>query len=120
MPGHAGSCVISLSGGKDSTAMLLKMLDDGEPILDVVFFDTGWEFPQMHEHLVQLEEHTGIAITRLKPRSTFDHDFAHRPVCHKGTGDLRRIGWGWPSPLRRWCTREKNQSYSRVLHGTHI
>ena len=39
--------VVSLSGGKDSTAMLLMLLERGEPVADVVFFDTGWEFPEM-------------------------------------------------------------------------
>lgn len=33
-----GSNVISLSGGKDSTAMLLLMLERGEPVCDVIFF----------------------------------------------------------------------------------
>ena len=35
--------VISLSGGKDSTAMLHMMLERGESIHSVLFFDTGWE-----------------------------------------------------------------------------
>ena len=47
--------VVSLSGGKDSTAMLLILLERGEPVADVVFFDTGWEFPEMYEHLAKLE-----------------------------------------------------------------
>lgn len=46
-----GSNIVSLSGGKDSTAMLLMMLERGEDIHSVVFFDTGWEFPEMHEHI---------------------------------------------------------------------
>ena len=49
-----GANVISLSGGKDSTAMLLMMLERGEPIADIMFFDTGWEFPQMYEHLIKI------------------------------------------------------------------
>lgn len=49
------SNVVSLSGGKDSTAMLLMLLERGEPVADVVFFDTGWEFPEMYEHLEKLE-----------------------------------------------------------------
>jgi tRNA(Ile)-lysidine synthase TilS/MesJ len=37
--------VVSFSGGKDSTAMLLKMLELGEPIDEVVCCDTYKEFP---------------------------------------------------------------------------
>lgn len=42
------SNVVSLSGGKDSTAMLLMLLERGEPVADVMFFDTGWEFLEMY------------------------------------------------------------------------
>ena len=44
---------ISLSGGKDSTAMLNIMLGRGESIHSAVFFDTGWEFPEMLEHIIK-------------------------------------------------------------------
>ncbi|GAI98610.1 unnamed protein product, partial [marine sediment metagenome] len=37
--------IASFSGGKDSTAMLLRLIKEGWPLDEVVFFDTGWEFP---------------------------------------------------------------------------
>ena len=64
------SNIINLSGGKDSTAMLHWMLEKGEDIHSVVFFDTGWEFPEMYDHLDQIERNTGIEIIRLKPITT--------------------------------------------------
>jgi 3'-phosphoadenosine 5'-phosphosulfate sulfotransferase (PAPS reductase)/FAD synthetase len=90
--------------------MLLMMLERGEPIHSVVFFDTGWEFPQMHKHLDKLEEHTGIKIVRLKPKKPFSYWlFEREVVARKGSnrGNVHRIGNGWPSPSRRWCTRQK-------------
>ncbi len=48
--------VVSLSGGKDSTAMLHWMLERGEWVHSAVFFDTGWEFPQMYAHLESVEK----------------------------------------------------------------
>ena len=41
---------VSLSGGKDSTAMLLLMIERDMPIDLVLSADTGMEFPKMYEH----------------------------------------------------------------------
>lgn len=45
------SNILSISGGKDSTAMMIEMLERNEPIHSAVFFDTGWEFPAMYPHI---------------------------------------------------------------------
>lgn len=42
---------VSLSGGKDSTAMLLKMLEMGMQIDVVLFCETGLDFPEIEEHI---------------------------------------------------------------------
>ncbi|MGD9947777.1 MAG: phosphoadenosine phosphosulfate reductase family protein [Desulfobulbus sp.] len=111
--------VISLSGGKDSTAMLHMMLDRGEKIHSAVFFDTGWEFPEMLKHIDLVEQKTGIKIIRLAHPQGFEYWRRKRKVRTKKDrfdqdgnqthqkGDIFRIGNGWPSPSRRWCTREK-------------
>lgn len=92
--------IVSLSGGKDSTAMLLMMLERKEPVHSILFFDTGWEFPQLLDHIDLLEHRTGIKIIRLKAEKPFDYWMIERPLND-------REGYGWPSPIRRWCTREK-------------
>lgn len=102
--------IISLSGGKDSTAMLLMMMERKEPVHSIVFFDTGWEFPQMHRHINLLEKRIGMKIWRLQSRLPFDYWMTARPIiARKGSnkGKVHRIGNGWPSPSRRWCTRQK-------------
>ena len=99
--------IISLSGGKDSTAMLHLMLEKNEPIHSVIFFDTGWEFPQMIDHIHQVEKKTSIKVNIIKPEKSFDYWMFQRPIIKKGTKDVHRIGNGWPSPMRRWCTRLK-------------
>ena len=43
--------VVSLSGGKDSTAMLLRMLEEGRPVDIILFCDTGIEFEAMYRHI---------------------------------------------------------------------
>lgn len=68
---------VSLSGGKDSTAMLLLMIERGMPIDMVLSADTGMEFPEMYEHLAKLDEHLfrerGIHITTLRHPKGFEY-----------------------------------------------
>ena len=121
--------VVSFSGGKDSTAMLLMLLERREPIADIVFFDGGWEFPQMHDHLEQVEQFIGRKITRLRPRlpvgtvtekTPFDWMFSEFPVVKRGTQNVHRLGRYWPSPSLRWCTGRKQESLrSHILALTH-
>lgn len=67
--------IASLSGGKDSTAMLLRLLEEARPIDEILFCDTGWEFPQMYDHLARLERYIGRPITRLKAQMTAEQYF---------------------------------------------
>lgn len=97
--------VVSLSGGKDSTAMLFMMLERGMRVDDVVFFDTGWEFPQMYEHIARVEEVSGVRITRLHPTMPLEH-YMYDHVIKKGKRKGER-GYGWPRKNSRWCTRIK-------------
>ena len=90
--------------------MVLRLLEEGAPLDEIVFFDTGWEFPAMYEHIARFEAYTGRTVTRLHPRRPFTYWMLERPiVARKGErkGRVHRIGNGWPSPMRRWCTREK-------------
>ena len=102
--------VISLSGGKDSTAVLLMMLERGEPIHSAVFYDWGMEFPEMYPHLAKLERDTGVKIVRLYPPRSFEYYAAAHPQLKRSgplKGTLHRVGRGWPHMKRRWCTRDK-------------
>ena len=114
--------ILSISGGKDSTAMLLRLLEEGYPVDDIVFFDTGWEFPQIVDHVRQVEVYIGRKISILKPAVSFnDWMFRREVIAKKGPkkGQVHRIGNGWPSPTRRWCTREKAQSIDKYVRQTH-
>ena len=115
--------VISLSGGKDSTAMLHMMLDRGESVHSAVFFDTGWEFPEMEAHIDEVERKTGVKVVRLVHPQGFDYWLFEREIiARKGPmkGQLHRLGNGWPSLFRRWCTREKVDTirrYDKTVDG---
>ncbi len=112
--------VASFSGGKDSTAMVLRLIEEGWPLDEIVFFDTGLEFPQMYEHIEQVERYIGLKITRLHPPQSFLYwMFEREIVANKGPnkGKVHRIGNGWPSLSRRWCTREKLTAIDKHCRG---
>lgn len=41
--------IASVSFGKDSLAMLLRLLEENEPLDEVVFYDTGMEFKAIYK-----------------------------------------------------------------------
>lgn len=58
--------IVSMSGGKDSTATLLLAIALEAPNLQAVFADTGNEDLQVYLYLEYLERATGVPITRVK------------------------------------------------------
>lgn len=95
--------IVQFSGGKDSTAMLLMMLERNMPIDEIIFCDTGKEFPQMYEHIAKVEGYIGRKVTVLKAEHSFDYYFAEYT---RTTGKHAGVkGHGWPSMQIRWCTR---------------
>ncbi len=109
-----GYHAVSLSGGKDSTAMLLLMIERGMPIDIVLHADTGMEFPEMQTHLEKLDAHLykkrGIHITRLRHHRTFEELMFDEPKIKPSSIRNRRAlgvptrGNGWPGVRVRWCT----------------
>lgn len=107
--------VVSLSGGKDSTAMLLMMIERGERVDEAVMFDGGWEFPEMYEHIELLRQNIDVPITVLKPPHPLEwymNNYQLKRGKRKG-----EYGYGFPRPHARWCTRIKNDTISRYLCG---
>lgn len=96
--------VVSLSGGKDSTAMLLRMIEENQPIDEILFCDTGMEFPEMYAHLERLEKETGRTITRLKAPQSFEYYFSAYTPKRKNPRLAGYRGMSWPGPRARWCT----------------
>lgn len=104
--------VVSFSGGKDSTAMLLRMIEEGYPIDIILYCDTGLEFPEMDEHIRKVEEYIGRKITVIKSEKDFmywatKHERVIRSTKIPGVEPGEIIpGYGWPSVFSRWCTKE--------------
>lgn len=104
--------IVSLSGGKDSTAMLLMMLERGEPIDGIVFFDWGMEFPQMYEHLEKLESYIKMPITRVYPQGSFVYYLTEYERVKGKTKGQR--GYGWAGFKLRWCTKIKYNAINKA------
>lgn len=90
--GQAARHILSLSGGKDSTALAIYMRDR-IPELEYVFCDTGEELPETYEYLDRLEAFLGKGIVRLNP----DRPFSHYLQIYRGV---------LPDARTRWCTRK--------------
>ena len=96
--------IVSLSGGKDSTAMLLRMLEEGWPVDLILFCDTGLEFEAMYRHIEKLEAYIGIPITRLKAERSFEYYFLEHSPKRKNPVLADKKGFSWAGPRNRWCT----------------
>ncbi len=83
--------ILSLSGGKDSTALAIY-LRDRVPEMEYVFMDTGEELPETYEYIEKLEAYLGKPIVRLKR-----DDATFQDLLKARNGFL-------PSPKIRWCT----------------
>lgn len=64
--------IISVSGGKDSTALLLLAIERETENLQAVFADTGHEHQQTYDYVRYLEQATGVPIRWVRA------DFAER------------------------------------------
>ena len=94
--------ILSLSGGKDSSALAIY-LKDRIPELEYVFADTGEELPETYEYLERLEAFLGQPITYLNPERSFETL-------------LKARGGFLPSPQARWCTEYlKIKPFERYL-----
>jgi 3'-phosphoadenosine 5'-phosphosulfate sulfotransferase (PAPS reductase)/FAD synthetase len=109
--------IVSYSGGKDSTAVCLRLFELGYTKNDFkrVFFDTGWESQKTYEYIDQIQETIG-EVHRIK--RTIDISNLSN-LAKEQIADLERdLGYEspmirlaykkstWPSSLQKWCTKE--------------
>ncbi|MEW5878591.1 MAG: phosphoadenosine phosphosulfate reductase family protein [Acidobacteriota bacterium] len=94
--------ILSLSGGKDSTALAIYMRDR-VPEMEYIFLDTGKELPETYAYIEKLEAYLGKRIERLNPERPFDHWL----LVYRGV---------LPDPRSRWCTRKlKLEPFERYV-----
>jgi len=89
--------LVSVSGGKDSTASLLLALEQSESPVEAMFCDTGNEHELTYEYVDYLEQKTGVKIARLKADLSAKwwkrRDYVRDKWADKGVpdADIRRV-----------------------------
>jgi 3'-phosphoadenosine 5'-phosphosulfate sulfotransferase (PAPS reductase)/FAD synthetase len=95
--------ILSFSGGKDSTALLLKLIEENMQLDKIIWVDVGMEFPEMYDHINKVEDYIKRPITRLTPNKTYEELL---------------LKYGVPTQRVRWCTKElKIKTIQKYLRG---
>lgn len=112
--------IASVSFGKDSLAMLLRLIEEGKPLDEVVFYDTGMEFEciyNLRNKILPLLEAHNIKYTELKPKETFLYTMFEKPV-KKRNGTIGK-GYSWCGGRCRWGTTEKLKAIEKHCKGNY-
>lgn len=110
--------VANVSGGKDSLAHLLLILDLGLPLDEVLYFNNGMDFQaigNIFKKLKPMLEARGVALIELHPENDFLYDMLDRPVESKKKG--KHNGYGWCGGVCRWGTSEKIATLNKYAQG---
>lgn len=101
--------IVSFSGGKDSTAMLLKMIEKNMQIDEIVFCEimatptVGAEYPEMYEYLDKVDQYLMKTIekkiTRIPSVISFEEQFYTVKTRGNHEGEI----YGFPWNLGAWC-----------------
>lgn len=95
--------VSSVSGGKDSTALILALREVDVPSR-YVFANTQWEAQETYEYLDTLRLILGITIDTVGVAGGMVERIRHRA--------------GFPARMQRWCTKELKLEPLRAYHDT--
>ena len=101
--------IASCSCGKDSLAMVLRLMEENRPLDEIVFYDTGMEFQAIYtiaEKLKSLAESKGIVFTTLYPPYDFLYKAFEKPVVEKADIASKRESTASHSGFRR-CRAKK-------------
>ena len=108
--------IVSFSGGKDSSAMLIRMIEENWTIDDIVFINVmatpvlGAELPEMYEYIKKMERYISRKITVVPSAVSFDEVFHQKYE----KGSWAGIIYGYPLIVGAWCnSRLKRKAIER-------
>ena len=105
--------IASVSFGKDSLAMLLKILEENAPLDEVIFFDTGMEFDSIYNNRDRIKDillYRNIKFSQLGSKNSFLFDMFVRPVRYNNPNGKEypiHYGYEWCGGNARWGTSGK-------------
>lgn len=114
--------ILSFSGGRDSSYLGIYLIEHGYDLDEAVMFDTGWEFPQMYEHIEKMRlyfESHGVPLTIIKPKYSFDYLMLEKEKKKKDTGELVK-GNSWCGGACRWGTFIKQEYLNKYCKGATV
>lgn len=101
--------IVNFSGGKDSTAMLIKMLEENMKVDEIIFCkvmatkDIGAELPEMYDYIAKIDKYIqekyNKRITYLTQEKTFEDYFYTKKIRGKRKGQI----YGFPALNGSWC-----------------
>jgi len=107
--------IVPVSGGKDSTACLIKALNE-YPNAEIipVFNDTGWDHPHTYEYLDYLEKRLNVSIIRTVGGQRKDGTPIPTLV------DVIRAQGKFPFGMGRFCTTYLKQNTLRDYYKNYL
>lgn len=118
--------VASCSFGKDSLAMVLRLLEENKPLDEVIFFDTGMEFDSIYHNRDRIKEllfQKHIRFTELHSKNSFLFDMFIRPIQYRNPENKPypiHYGYEWCGGRGiRWGTSGKLSSIKNHYRNTY-
>lgn len=104
--------IASFSGGKDSIAMVLRLIEENKPLDRVAFIDTELEFGEQNNIIKICERRfkelkPGLEFDYIRPAKTFEEYFY--TVKKKGKFKGQIYGWPFTAGFNSWCNDRLKQ-----------
>ncbi len=116
--------IVNFSGGKDSTAMLIRMLEENMKVDEIIFCKVmatktiGGELPEMYEYIEKIDNYIqetyNKKITVITQEKSFEDYFYTQKKRGKNIGTI----YGFPHVISSWCNdRLKVSILKKYLRG---
>lgn len=111
--------IVSFSGGKDSTAMLIEMLERNMQVDRIVFADTKFEFPEMYDYINKVDKYIkrygDYNIEIIRTDDTLENWALGKITRGPLKGEIR----GWPLVAHPcyWSRESKYKLLEREMKG---
>jgi 3'-phosphoadenosine 5'-phosphosulfate sulfotransferase (PAPS reductase)/FAD synthetase len=109
--------ILAWSGGKDSTALLLKLLENNYPLDYIFFSDSTLEFEEMYKYIDKIKKYIKKKYNKeviiLKPETSFE-EWVFGKIKRK---NAKRYGWVRGLPVKNipcfWRREAKVKSFEK-------